>query len=176
MFQQLIVVIYRMKKTFLFIAAVLFYINCFAQEQLAFPFQGGKNVMASFFKDSLVVSPEIIQKKASGTVIFKFTADEKGNISKIVIYYADDASLITPVIEALRKSNRKWIIPNREKSNDFLLPVTFGFNQPAVVDEELQKAVYDFNRSRRPIFATDQIPLNLATLLPNVVIKYDLPQ
>jgi len=165
-----------MKKTFLFLAAALFYINCFAQEQVAFPFQGGKSVMASFFKDSLVVSPEIIQRKATGTVIFKFSADEKGTISKLVVYYADDASLITPVINALRKSSHKWIIPNRQKSNDFLIPVTFSFNSPAVVDEELQKAVYDFNKSRKPIFATDQIPLNQATLLPTVLVTYDLPQ
>jgi len=32
---------------------------CMAQESLAFPFQGGKNVMISFFKDSLTVSPKL---------------------------------------------------------------------------------------------------------------------
>ena len=165
-----------MKKTLLFIAAVLLYINCHAQEQLAFPFQGGKSVMTSFFKDSVAVSPEIIQKRASGLVILKFTADEKGAISKIIIYYADDAVLIMPIIDALKKSNRKWIIPNHEKFNDFILPVSYSFNSPPVVDEEVQKAVYDFNRNRKPILATDQVPLNLATLLPAVMVTYDIPQ
>ena len=164
-----------MKKIILSVAILLSSFCGMAQKKLAFPFQGGKDVMVRFFKDSLAVSPEIIRKKATGLVIFKFTADEKGKISKIVIYYADDAILVQPVIDALKKSNHKWIIPDHEKLNDFIIPVSFRFNTPAVENEAGQKAVYDFNRNRRPIFSGDQVPLDLATLLPAVTISYDIP-
>jgi len=48
-----------------------------AQQQLAFPFQGGDRAMTQFFKDSIAVSSDIIKSKATGTVVFKFTADQK---------------------------------------------------------------------------------------------------
>lgn len=147
-----------------------------AQAQLAFPFQGGKDIMTRFFKDSLVVSPQLKQKKATGMVIFKFTADEKGGISKIIIYYADDAVLVPPIIEALKKSNHKWIIPDHEKFNDFILPISYNFNPPALNTRAVQKAVYDFNQAKKPIFSTDQVPLDLATLLPTVMVTYDISQ
>ena len=150
-------------------------LHCMAQEQLAFPFQGGKDIMTRFFKDSLEVTPAIIQKKATGLVVFKFTADNKGGISKIIIYYAEDAMLVAPAVEALQKSNHKWIIPDHAKYNDFILPVSFSFNKPAVVTGEIRKAVYDYNRNHKPILSTDQIPLNQATLLPPVTVTYDLP-
>src|SRR5579863_674325 len=106
-------------RRFLFITIASFLsINCLAQEQLAFPFQGGSTVMTQFFNDSLKISPQIIRAKASGLVIFKFSADEKGNIKNLVIYYADDAILAPPAIEALKKSNHKWIIPDNEKLHD----------------------------------------------------------
>lgn len=164
-----------MKKIILSLAILLSSVYGIAQKKLAFPFQGGKEVMVRFFKDSLAVSPEIIRKKATGLVVFKFTADEKGKISKIIIYYADDAVLVQPVIDALKKSNHKWIIPDHEKLNDFIIPVSFRFNTPAVENEAVQKSVYDFNRNRRPIFSGDQVPLDLATLLPAVTINYDIP-
>jgi hypothetical protein len=77
-----------MKKTLLAIVILFMSFSCMAQEQLMFPFQGGNQIMTRFFKDSIIVSPEIIQKKATGVAIFKFTADEKGNIKKIIIYYS----------------------------------------------------------------------------------------
>lgn len=147
-----------------------------AQEKLAFPFQGGKDIMNRFFKQNLIVSPDIIQRKATGTVIFKFTADEKGAITKIIIYYADDAVLVPPIIDALKKSNHKWIIPDHEKFNDFILPVSYSFNPPASESPDLQKTVYEYTRDRKPIFSTDQIPLDLATLLPTVMVNYDITQ
>ena len=165
-----------MKKIILFVSVFIIAANCVAQEQLAFPFQGGKVIMNRFFKDSLVVSPQIIQKKATGLVIFKFTADPKGGISKIIVYYADDAVLVPPVIEALRKSNHKWIIPDHEKFNDFILPISYSFNPPPQGTRGVQKAVYDFNRAKKPIFSTDQVPLDLATLLPAVMVTYDISQ
>ena len=165
-----------MKKIFLFIAVLVISANCMAQAQLAFPFQGGKDIMTRFFKDSLVVSPQLKQKKATGTVIFKFTADEKGGISKIIIYYADDAVLVPPIIEALKKSNHKWIIPDHEKFNDFILPISYTINPPALSTRAIQKAVYDFNQAKKPIFSTDQVPLNLATLLPAIMVTYDISQ
>ena len=165
-----------MKKIILFVSVFIIAANCVAQEQLAFPFQGGKVIMTRFFKDSLVVSPQIMQKKATGLVIFKFTVDPKGGISKIIVYYADDAVLVPPVIEALRKSNHKWIIPDHEKFNDFILPISYSFNPPPQGMHGVQKAVYDFNRTKKPIFSTDQVPLDLATLLPAVMVTYDISQ
>src|SRR5260370_32221406 len=104
-----------MKRVLLSAIALFISVCCIAQQPLAFPFEGGSQVMTQFFKDSITVSPEIIKSKANGTVIFKFTADEKGTIQKLVIYYADDAILAPPMIAALKKSNHKWIVPDKEK-------------------------------------------------------------
>src|SRR5665213_527245 len=128
-----------MKKSILFIAAILLSVHCMAHEQLSFPFQGGKEGMDKFFNDSLTVSQEIIQKKAIGTAVFKFTANEKGVISKIIVYYADDAILAPTIIDALKKSNHKWIIPDREKTHDFIITFAFSFNAPATDSADLQK-------------------------------------
>ena len=165
-----------MKKILISLTAILLSLHCMAQEQLAFPFQGGKDVMTSFFKDSLAVSPDIIQKRATGVVIFKFTADEKGNITKLVVYYADDAILIPPVIDAIKKSNHKWVIPDHEKFHDFILQFVVSFNPPESPVKGLQKAVYDYNRHRKPMVTTNQVPLNEATLLPTVMVNYDITE
>ena len=132
--------------------------------------------MTAFFKDSLTVSPDIIQKRATGVVIFKFTADTKGGITKLVVYYADDAILVPPVIEAIKKSNHKWIIPDHEKFHDFILQFAVNFNPPESPVKGLQKAVFDFNRHRKPIVTSNQIPLNEATLLPTVMVNYDVTE
>src|SRR5579872_3772254 len=163
-------------KRFLFITiASLLSINCIAQE-LAFPFQGGNTVMTQFFKDSLKISPQIIRAKASGMVIFKFSADEKGNIKNLVIYYADDAILAPPAIEALKKSNHKWIIPDNEKLHDFILPFLISFNAGNNTDRDTQNQQLNYLAKHRPILSRDQIPLNLTTLLPVIVVKYDATQ
>ncbi|MEO8886760.1 MAG: hypothetical protein ABI367_11900 [Mucilaginibacter sp.] len=163
-----------MKKILLSIFTLLFSVSCMAQAQLAFPFQGGKDIMTRFFKDSLTVSKDIIKKRATGMAIFKFTADEQGVISKVVIYYADDLLLTPPIIAALKKSTRKWIIPDHEKFHDFLIPFSVCFNAPDITTTEVQKSSYEFYRNRKRFMSTDQIPLNEATLLPAVVISYDL--
>ncbi|MEO6150555.1 MAG: hypothetical protein ABIP28_10350 [Mucilaginibacter sp.] len=163
-----------MKKIILSICFALTATFAVAQQQLAFPFQGGKNVMASFFKDSLKVSADIINKKAVGTAVLKFTADEKGSIKKIIIYFADDAILIKPIIDALRKSDHKWVIPDGEKLHDFILPFSVSFTTSASWDAAAQKAFFDYYKNRRPIVSFDQVPLDMATLLPAVVITYPL--
>jgi len=148
---------------------------CFAQEQLAFPFQGGKQAMNQFFKDSLYVSQDITQKKAIGTAVIKFSANQRGVISKIVVYYADDAILVQPAIDALRKTNHKWIISSNEKMHDFIIPFVFSFNPPETAGNDLQKTVYNNYRVRNPIVSKDQVPLDATTLLPPVSVNYDLP-
>ena len=163
-----------MKRILLFVITLLFSVSCVAQAQLAFPFQGGKDIMTRFFKDSLTVSSDIIKKRATGMAIFKFTADEQGAISKVVIYYADDLLLTPPIIAALKKSNRKWIIPDHEKFHDFLIPFSVRFNPPSLNNAEVQKSNYDFYKNSKRFMSTDQIPLNEATLLPAIVINYDL--
>jgi hypothetical protein len=165
-----------MKNILFVITLTLLSFNAKAQETLAFPFQGGKEVMSKFFKDSLVVSPQLIAKKATGTAVFKFTADEKGTIKKIIIYYADDITLTQPIIEALRKSNHKWVIPDHEKLHDFIIPFKISFNPPAINTAALQKAVYSFYTHKKPVVTTDQVPLDMATLLPTVSITYDIVQ
>jgi hypothetical protein len=147
-----------------------------AQQQLAFPFQGGKEVMSRFFKDSLQVTQQIVSQKATGTAVFKFTADEKGEIKKIIIYYADDIQLTPPIIQALKRSNHKWIIPDGEKLHDFIIPFNITFTPPATAGAALHKAVYNFTTRRKPVVSFDQVPLDMATLLPAVSINYTLAQ
>jgi hypothetical protein len=147
-----------------------------AQDQLIFPFQGGVTIMNRFFKDSLTVSPEIMQKKATGTVVLKFTADPSGNVKKIIIYYADDYVLTTPVIEALKKSNHKWIIPDHEKLHDFIISFTVNFNPPAIETAALAKEVYRYYKQRHPIVSVNQVPIDDVTLLPTIQVDYNLPQ
>lgn len=161
-------------KKLIILALILTSFYAHAQEDLAFPFQGGAPVMNKFFRDSVTVGSDIITKKAAGVAVIKFTADVNGNIQKLVIYYADDYLLTLPAIAALKKSTKKWIIPNKEKFHDFIIPFSFNFNDPATGLPEIQKAAYDFYKNRRPIIANDQIPLNAATLLPTVVVKYDI--
>ncbi|HWD88766.1 MAG TPA: hypothetical protein VG367_11610 [Mucilaginibacter sp.] len=161
-----------MKKLILLIA-LLFSVHCFAQQNLAFPFQGGNKAMMQFFKDTLQVTPEIKQAKAAGLVIFKFSADDKGNIKNVVIYYADDAILAGPAVEALKKSDHKWIIPDNEKLHDFLFPVLIKLNATDDDNAETRNALHHFYAKRKPILTKDQVPLNLTTLLPEVVVTYN---
>jgi len=161
-----------MRRYLLIAVTSLISIHCIAQEKLAFPFQGGSKVMMQFFKDSLKVSPQIIKAKATGLVIFKFSADEKGDIKNLVIYYADDAILAGPAVEALKKSDHKWIIPDNEKLHDFVLPFLIKFNATQDDNNETQRALHYFYVKRKPIVAKDQVPLNLTTLLPEIVITY----
>lgn len=165
-----------MKKILLFLTFITFSLHCLAQEELAFPFQGGKDIMTRFFRDNLAVSNDLIQKRASGSVTCKFTADTQGRISKIIIYYADDAVLVPAVIDALKKSDRKWIIPDHEKFHDFIIPFSFSFNVPAAETNGLQTGVYDYVRNRKPITTENQVPLDRATLLPTVIVRYDIAQ
>ena len=164
-----------MKKLFFIAFLLSSSIYCEAQEgNLAFPFQGGSPIMTRFFKDSLQVGTDVVNKKATGTAVIKFTADLSGNISRIVIYYADDYILAVPIIEALKKSTKKWIIPNKEKYHDFILPFSIAYLYPSSGQAEVQKAAYEFYVQRRPIISKDQIPLNSATLLPTVIVEYKL--
>lgn len=163
-----------MKKISLSIIALLISVGCFAQKELAFPFKGGKDAMIRFFKDSLVVSQDIIQKKTAGVVMFKFTVDETGTIKKTIVYYADDAILAVPVIEAIKKSNNKWVIPTHEKLHDYVVPFYIRYNLPESPDAGLQNAAFDNYRNKRPILPNNQIPLDMATLLPAITISYDV--
>jgi hypothetical protein len=150
--------------------------HCLAQQQLAFPFQGGNLAMMQFFRDSLKLSDGIKHIKASGTVVFKFSADEQGNLKNLVIYYADDAILVPPIIDAMKKSTRKWIIPDKEKLHDFVIPFMIKYNPSDKDDRETHKAMYNYYAKRKPITSHDQIPLNLATLLPTVTVSYGATQ
>ena len=165
-----------MKKISLVLIIVLISSWGIAQQQLAFPFQGGSAAMAQFFKDSITVSPGIIKSKATGTVVFKFSADQKGTIQKLVIYYADDAILAPPLIEALKKSNHHWVVPDKEKSHDFILSFAISFNPPVQTTPSAQKEVYNFYLKRKPIVSINQIPLDNVTLLPVVLVKYSIDQ
>jgi hypothetical protein len=162
-----------MKKLTLSLIILFSSLYCFAQQNLAFPFQGGNRAMMQFFKDTLQVTPEIKQAKAAGLVIFKFSADDKGNIKNVVIYYADDPILAGPVVEALKKSDHKWIIPDNEKLHDFIFPVLIKLNATDDDNAEIRDALHHFYSKRKPILTKDQVPLNLTTLLPEVVVTYN---
>lgn len=162
-----------MKKTLLSLIALILSVCCMAQDDKpTFPFQGGSQIMTRFFNDSLKVSPIIKQMKASGVVVFKFSADDKGVVKNLVIYYADDAILAPPLIDAIKKSSRKWIIPFKEKQHDFVIPFLVRFNAPENVDRDTQTAMINFYNTRKPILARDQTPLDMATLLPTVIVNY----
>ena len=163
---------HQMKKLLLSAIIILSASFCMAQQELAFPFQGGKEIMTRFFKDSLTVAPEIKQENATGTVIVKFTADTKGGVTKTIIYYADDAVLVPTVISAIKKSNHKWIIPDAEKLHDFLISFTFNFKPASANNTELKKAYYEYYRNHKAIVTNNQIPLDEATLLPPVIVNY----
>lgn len=160
-------------KAILLIIALFITTHCMAQQELAFPFQGGHSAMTQFFRDSLKLSDGIKRIKASGTVVFKFSADDQGNLKNLVIYYADDAILVPPIIEAMKKTTRKWIIPDKEKLHDFVIPFMIKYNPSDKDDKETQKAMYNYYTKRKPITSHDQIPLNLSTLLPAVTVSYD---
>jgi len=163
-----------MKKISLSIIALLIAVGCFAQKELAFPFKGGKEAMTRFFKDSLVISRDIIQKRAAGVVMFKFTVDETGTVKKTIVYYADDAILAVPVIEAIKKSNNKWVIPSHEKIHDYVIPFYIRYNLPETPDADLQNAAFNNYRNKRPILPNNQIPLDMTTLLPAITLSYDV--
>ncbi|MVN92248.1 hypothetical protein [Mucilaginibacter aquatilis] len=142
-----------------------------AQQQMPFPFQGGKDVMMTFFKENVVLPKALKDKKATGTAVIKFTADPKGAIQKIVVYYADDYSIAMPFIEALKKSDKKWIIFDGEKVHDFIISCTINLT-PGNATAAVQKQVYESYNQRKPIFASNPIPLDMATLLPAIITTY----
>jgi hypothetical protein len=162
-------------KTSLFAMTVLLIsVSCKAQDKPLFPFQGGITIMDRFFKDSLTVTSDIIEKRATGTVTFKFSADQSGIVKNILIYYADDILLTPPLIEALRKSSHKWIIPDNEKLHDFIITFSVNLNPPATGNTSVAVASYRYYKKRNPIISADQIPVASATLLPTVVVNYDI--
>jgi len=144
-----------------------------AQQTMAFPFQGGKDVMMDFFKKNVVIPEELKKTKATGTAVLKFTADPKGAIEKIVVYYADDYTIAVPFIDALKKSDHKWIIPDDEKLHDFVISFTVNLIMPdGKASAATQKQVYDSYRQRKPIWASNPVPLDMTTLLPAIITTY----
>jgi len=158
-----------MKRVFLLLIATLSFSFAMAQAELEFPFQGGKKVMMDYFDSHITLSTALKQRAMSGTVVMKFTSDEKGSIIKMVVYYADDANLAEPVIKALKGTDGKWIIPAKTKTYDFLIPFSVNIDAP---DGRAVEAMLAFYNSRKPISATDQIPLDTVSLLPTVQVKY----
>lgn len=161
-------------KRLIFIAALLLtaaYSR--AQQGMAFPFQGGKDVMMDFFKKNVVIPDDVKKRYATGTAVLKFTADQKGVIQKIVVYYADDYIITLPFIDALKKSNRKWVIPDDEKLHDFIISFTVNLDAPTgKASAATQKQVYDSYRQRKPVWASNPIPLDMTTLLPAIITTY----
>lgn len=160
-----------MKRIILLAAILLSALYTHAQQQMAFPFQGGKDVMMNFFKENVVLPQALKDKKATGTAVLKFTADPNGAIQKIVVYYADDYSIAMPFIDALKKSDKKWIIYDKEKFHDFIISCTINL-APEKATAATQKKVYDSYSKRTPIFASNPVPLDMATLLPAIITTY----
>ena len=165
-----------MKKTLLFITLISLSLCAAAQKKSSFPFKGGVEHMMNFFKDSVIVSQDIIQRKATGTVTLKFTADALGRVSKIVLYYADDAGLAQSAADALKRSTGKWDIPLRVNNNDYLITFSFNFIPPAAPGVDLVNAVYDYNINHKPITFPNQLMTDDCILLPTVTVNYDIPQ
>lgn len=162
------------KSIFIVIALLLTSVCSKAQDQSQFPFKAGSEAMTKFFRDSVSLSPDLQAKRAFGTVVLKFSANANGSISRIVVYYADDVSLAQPVIDALNKSNHKWVIPANRKLYDYVISFTIYFNLPDNASTELKDQFYKFYSQRRQITAANEIPLGQVTMLPNVVVTYDV--
>ncbi|QQL49615.1 hypothetical protein [Mucilaginibacter ginkgonis] len=162
-----------MKRLVVLAAAVMVSISAMAQKELAFPFQGGQEVMNSFFKQNFEPTNDITKNVAAGLVMLKFTADIDGNIKRIVVYYADDVAMAQPVADLLKKTDKKWIIPDHEKQHDFLLPVSINYNLPAIGQQAIKRKYLQFYAKRSPLLTNNQIPLDAATLLPTVTLSYD---
>lgn len=158
-----------MKKFFLTLIAALSFSFVMAQAEMDFPFQGGSQVMNDYFANNLNITDFIKQHAANGTVVMKFTSDVKGSIIKMVVYYADDASLVEPVIKALKGTDGKWIIPDKQKFYDFIIPFSINVDAPTT---KASRAMLHFYNSRKPIITTDQVPLYLVSLLPTIQVKY----
>lgn len=162
------------KYTLLVIALLCISVYGKAQDQSPFPFKTGSEAMMKFFKDSTVISPDLQARRANGTVMLKFSTDVNGTISRIVVYYADDLGLAQPVIDVISKTRGQWVIPGNRMRCDFLLSFTINFNLPANPSPELKEQLYAAYASRRPVTASNEIPLGQVTLLPNVVLTYDV--
>lgn len=163
-----------MKRIILLAAILLSAVYSQAQQQgMAFPFQGGKEVMMDFFKKNVVISEDIKNRKATGTAVLKFTADVKGGIQKIVVYYADDYTIAIPFIEALKKSDHKWVIPDDEKLHDFVISFTVNYTMPAKASAAIQKQVYESYKQRKPVWASNPVPLGVTSLLPAIITTYE---
>lgn len=161
------------KYTWCVIALLLISVCGKAQNQSPFPYKQGSEAMMKFFKDTLVVSPDLVARKITGTVVLKFSADANGTISRIVVYYADDVSLAQPVIDALKKTNHQWNIPANNKLYDYLLSFTINYNMPDSSNADLKDQIYKALAQRKQITATNEVPLGPVTLLPNVVVTYE---
>jgi len=162
-----------MKRLIIMTALLLSAVYSRAQQGMAFPFQGGKEVMMDFFKKNVTIPDEIKKRKATGTAVLKFTADQKGAIQKIVVYYADDYLITVPFIDALKKSDHKWIIPDDEKLHDFVISFTVNLDMPAgKASAATQKQVYESYRQRKPVWASNPVPLDMTTLLPAIITAY----
>lgn len=171
-----------MKRIILIVALISFYGSALAQKkneatkapkELPAPFKGGIDTLFQFFKDNLTVSPQIIKAKATGLAIFKLTVDSKGMITSIVVYYADDYVLTQPAIDALRRTNGKWVIPTEVSSYDFIVQFSFNYKPAGAIRPAALKAILDYYQHHAPINATDQVPLNYATLLPTIIVNYE---
>jgi hypothetical protein len=162
-----------MKRLILVAGILLSALYSRAQQGMAFPFQGGKEVMMDFFKKNVVITDDIKKRKATGTAVLKFTADPKGTIQKIVVYYADDYLIALPFIEALKKSDHKWVIPDDEKLHDFVISFTVNLILPkGKASTAVQKQVYEAYKQRQPVFATNPVPLGVTSLLPAIITTY----
>jgi len=143
-----------------------------AKFELPVPFKGGIDSMQLFFKDHFFVTPQIKQAKASGLAIFKITVEVKGMIESIVVYYADDVQLTQPAIDALKRTNGKWVIPKSVKAYDFIIPFAINYKPEGGLKPAAMKAILDYYEHRKPLTAPDQVPLNYATMLPTINIDY----
>ncbi|QJD95571.1 hypothetical protein HH214_06630 [Mucilaginibacter robiniae] len=165
-----------MKRYFLLVAVILFTVTVHAQKKAVFPFQGGKDAMMQFFKNNVEISPELAAKKVNGTAVFKFTADAQGAIEKIIVYYADDYQVTLPFIDALKKSDHHWIIFDGEKTHDFIVACSINPVLPSTGTPAAQKQIYQYYSHRQPIVASNEVLLDMATLLPAVTISYPVSQ
>ena len=117
-----------MRKAFLFLIQVLFFIEVSIAQQSVQIFQDSKDISRYFLKN-LKYNEDAIDSCISGYVLFSFNVSKKGNISKINTLYSDHDYLKQEVLRVLYKSDGAWArISLGMDSGTVLLPVIFGFD------------------------------------------------
>ena len=141
------------------------------------------SVFTSYSQTATVVLRVADAKTVINKNIYGHFAEHLGHCIYDGLYVGDSNQVIpntagvrNDIIDALKKSNHKWVIPDHEKFHDFIVSFSLAFTPPAAGAPSPQKGVYNFYLKRKPILSTNQVPLDNVTLLPTVAVNYKIDE